>query len=260
MCPIALSVTPQVPDAQADAHRGAGMGASLRGGALTQLRSRKFVAKYKVDMSEEADPRIESSPPSTSSSPGPCAKVPGRSPTRRSSARWMPHQPVRPDRARPDLPGQGPQLFQPARWVGATRPLAHQFDHGTSRRSTLAPKDYHRSHAVRRRLKRMIYIPATCFSVIRSRRATCPACFARNERVACVLHAYGPFVQRAGGATIVRQHGTVWHGVVNPPRTAASASGARDENIVLAKARRWGVFCWFHHRHAVPEERGDFPS
>jgi phosphatidylserine decarboxylase len=44
--------------------------------------------------------------------------------------------------------------------------------------------------------------------------------FARNERVVCVFDsARGPFVLTLVGATVVGSMATVWHGVVNPPRS-----------------------------------------
>jgi phosphatidylserine decarboxylase len=47
-----------------------------------------------------------------------------------------------------------------------------------------------------------------------------PGLFARNERVVCVFESpHGAFVLALVGATIVGSMATVWHGVVNPPRS-----------------------------------------
>jgi len=73
-----------------------------------------------------------------------------------------------------------------------------------------------------------------------------PSLFARNERVACVFDtAYGPFVNVLVGATIVGSMATVWHGVVNPPRTRSVREWRYDDenNRAGPRARRWGVFC-----------------
>jgi phosphatidylserine decarboxylase len=66
----------------------------------------------------------------------------------------------------------------------------------------------------------MIYIPGALFSVNPITARGVPNLFARNERVVCVFEgSFGPFVMVLVGATIVGSMATVWHGVVNPPRT-----------------------------------------
>jgi phosphatidylserine decarboxylase len=71
-----------------------------------------------------------------------------------------------------------------------------------------------------------------------------PSLFARNERVVCVFDtAYGPFVNVLVGATIVGSVATVWHGVVNPPRTRDMREWRYErENITLAKGAEMGRF------------------
>ena len=70
------------------------------------------------------------------------------------------------------------------------------------------------------RLLRMIYVPGDLFSVNPTTARGVPGLFARNERVVCVFDcAHGPMVLVLVGATIVGSMATVWHGVVNPPRT-----------------------------------------
>ena len=68
----------------------------------------------------------------------------------------------------------------------------------------------------------MIYVPGALFSVNPTTARGVPGLFARNERVVCVFESdRGPFVLTLVGATIVGSMATVWHGVVNPPRTRA---------------------------------------
>ena len=71
-----------------------------------------------------------------------------------------------------------------------------------------------------------------------------PGLFARNERVVCVFDsAQGPFVLVLVGATIVGSMATVWHGVVNPPRTGELRSwDYADQSIVLEQGDEMGRF------------------
>jgi phosphatidylserine decarboxylase len=85
----------------------------------------------------------------------------------------------------------------------------------------LSPRDYHRIHMpCAGTLRQMIYVPGDLFSVNPTTARGVPGLFARNERVVCVFDtASGPMVLVLVGATIVGSMATVWHGVVNPPRT-----------------------------------------
>jgi phosphatidylserine decarboxylase len=68
--------------------------------------------------------------------------------------------------------------------------------------------------------------------------------FARNERVVCVFEsAHGPFVLTLVGATIVGSMATVWHGVVNPPRSSVLREWRYDDqNIALRQGDEMGRF------------------
>jgi phosphatidylserine decarboxylase len=107
--------------------------------------------------------------------------------------------------------------------VGGDAQLAAQFSDGMFATLYLSPKDYHRIHMpCTGRLQRMLYVPGALFSVNPTTARGVPGLFARNERVVCVFDsAHGPFVMVLVGATIVGSMATVWHGVVNPPRTPA---------------------------------------
>jgi phosphatidylserine decarboxylase len=223
----------------------AGHGANMKGGALTHWVIRKFVAKYGVNMAEAADPRIESY----------------------ASFNDFFTRPLR-EGARPIAQGDficpvdaaisqfGPiehdQIFQAKghsystrALLGGDQDLAHRFNHGHFATLYLAPKDYHRIHMpCEGRLKRMIYIPGDLFSVNPLTARHVPGLFARNERVVCVFDTpYGPFVNVLVGATIVGSIATVWHGVVNPPRTRKiRVWNYEEQDIVLAKGAEMGRF------------------
>ena len=106
--------------------------------------------------------------------------------------------------------------------VGGDAALAAQFQDGAFATIYLSPRDYHRIHMpCDGVLRRMIYVPGDLFSVNPATARGVPGLFARNERVVCVFDsAMGPFVLTLVGATIVGSMATVWHGQVNPPRSA----------------------------------------
>jgi phosphatidylserine decarboxylase len=223
----------------------AGFVASMRGGAFTHWLVRKFVAHYKVDMAEAADPRIESYATFNEFFTRPL----------RDGVRPIDDAPfVCPvDAAISQFgPIEHDQIFQAKghsystqALVGGDSGLARQFDHGHFATLYLAPKDYHRIHMpCAGRLKRMIYIPGDLFSVNPLTARHVPGLFARNERVVCVFDTqYGPFVNVLVGATIVGSVATVWHGVVNPPRTRAIREWRYDDqDIRLEKGQEMGRF------------------
>ncbi|HYF44002.1 MAG TPA: archaetidylserine decarboxylase [Ramlibacter sp.] len=219
--------------------------AGLRGGALTHAVIRKFVAHYKVDMAEAADPRIESYATFNEFFTRPL----------RDGARPIADAafvcPV--DAAISQFgPIEHDQIFQAKghsystrALVGGDQQLAHQFDHGHFATLYLAPKDYHRIHMpCDGRLTRMIYIPGELFSVNPLTARHVPGLFARNERVVCVFDTpHGPFINVLVGATIVGSVATVWHGVVNPPRTRDIREWSYEgQDIRLRKGQEMGRF------------------
>ncbi len=223
----------------------AGQVANWRGGALTQAIIRKFVAHYGVDMTEAEHPAIESYATFNDFFTRPL----------RESARPIAGAalvcPV--DAAISQFgPIEHDQIFQAKghsystrALVGGDQTLAHRFDHGHFATLYLAPKDYHRIHMpCDGRLTRMIYVPGDLFSVNPLTARHVPGLFARNERVVCVFETgFGPFINVLVGATIVGSVATVWHGVVNPPRTREIREwNYEDRNIVLAKGAEMGRF------------------
>jgi phosphatidylserine decarboxylase len=95
----------------------------------------------------------------------------------------------------------------------------------------------------------MIYVPGELFSVNPVTARGLPGLFARNERVVCVFDGdfgngiSGPFVMVLVGATIVGSMATVWHGVVNPPRSRTVREWRYDDKeITLKKGEEMGRF------------------
>ncbi|ARU31971.1 phosphatidylserine decarboxylase [Sulfuriferula sp. AH1] len=129
--------------------------------------------------------------------------------------------------------------------VGGDRELAAQFENGLFATLYLSPKDYHRVHMpCAGRLMRMIYVPGSLYSVNPVTARGVPGLFARNERVVCVFESsHGPFVLVLVGATIVGSMATVWHGIVNPPRTGEVREWHYDDqHILLNKGEEMGRF------------------
>jgi phosphatidylserine decarboxylase len=131
--------------------------------------------------------------------------------------------------------------------VGGDKVLAANFSEGNFATVYLSPKDYHRVHMpCKGRLLRMVHVPGSLFSVNPLTVRGVPGLFARNERVICVFESdEGLFVMVLVGATIVGSISTVWHGVVNPPRSGEVRHwqyGAGSQDVVLEKGQEMGRF------------------
>jgi phosphatidylserine decarboxylase len=223
----------------------AGHVANWRGGAVTRAIVRRFVRKYKVDMSEAANPDIESYPTFNEfftrplrEGARPIADAPFICPVDAAISQFGPieHDQI--------FQAKG-HSYSTRALLGGDQALAHRFDHGHFATLYLAPKDYHRIHMpCDGRLTRMIYIPGDLFSVNPLTARHVPGLFARNERVVCVFDTgYGPFVNVLVGATIVGSMATVWHGVVNPPRTGKIREwNYEGQDIRLKKGQEMGRF------------------
>ena len=224
----------------------AGRVAGAKGGAMTTRLIRWFVGKYGVNMDEALNPDIASY----------------------TSFNDFFTRPLR-EGARPlaaadfICPVDGAisqfgdvkdhQIFQAkghsfttAALVGGDTELAGHFRHGHFANLYLSPKDYHRIHMpCDGRLTRMIYVPGELFSVNPTTARGIPGLFARNERVVCVFESaeHGTFVMTLVGATIVGSMATVWHGVVNPPRSPQIVEWRYEgKQVVLKKGEEMGRF------------------
>ena len=110
--------------------------------------------------------------------------------------------------------------------LGGDAQMSALFEHGHFATLYLSPRDYHRVHMpCDAELRRMVYVPGSLFSVNPGTARAVPGLFARNERVVCAFDsACGPFAMVLVGATIVGSMATVWHGVVNPPKSRTPRS------------------------------------
>ena len=226
--------------------RFAGWVAGVQGGRMTTRLNRWFVGRYGVDMSEAADPDIASYKSFNDFFTRPLRA--GARPL--SAADFV--CPV--DGAISQLGAIDEQhmvqakghRFTTTELVGGDAALAARFRHGSFANLYLSPRDYHRLHMpCDGRLTRMIHVPGTLFSVNPVTARGVPKLFARNERVVCVFESprHGPFLMVLVGATIVGSMATVWHGVVNPPRTREPREWTYEErDIVLKKGEEMGRF------------------
>lgn len=105
-----------------------------------------------------------------------------------------------------------------ANLLGGDSALADAFRNGSFVTVYLSPRDYHRVHMpIAGKLDSMIYIPGKLFSVNRATTSHVPRLFARNERVVCLFEtAAGPMAIVLVGAMIVAAIETVWSGEVCP--------------------------------------------
>ena len=130
--------------------------------------------------------------------------------------------------------------------VAGNVPLASHFEDGQFACLYLSPKDYHRIHMpCAGKLISMTYVPGDLFSVNPTTAANVPNLFARNERVVCEFKSasHGTFVMVLVGATIVGSMATVWHGVINPPRSKTVKKwDYSNQEISLAQGEEMGRF------------------
>ena len=124
--------------------------------------------------------------------------------------------------------------------------LANHFEDGHFACLYLSPKDYHRIHMpCDGKLISMTYVPGDLFSVNPTTAENVPNLFARNERVVCefISEKHGTFIMVLVGATIVGSMSTVWHGVVNPPRSKTVKEWQySQQGIRLKQGEEMGCF------------------
>jgi phosphatidylserine decarboxylase len=219
--------------------------ANARAGAITTAIIRWFIKKYGVNMAEAVNPDISSYASFNDFFTRPLK------PNARPLAATEFVCPV--DGAISQFGAiQADQIFQAkghyfstTTLVGGDPVLAAQFTNGSFANIYLSPKDYHRIHMpCDGRLLRMIYVPGDLYSVNPATARGIPGLFARNERVVCVFDTpHGPMVLTLVGATIVGSMATVWHGIVNPPRTGKVREwDYTDQSITLKQGEEMGRF------------------
>ncbi|MDH4426865.1 MAG: archaetidylserine decarboxylase [Acidovorax sp.] len=199
----------------------AGKLASARLGGLTTAAIRRFVARYNVNMDEAANPDIGAY--TSFNDFFTRALKPGARPLEAADlicpvdGAISQFGPI----ARDQIFQAKGHTYSTTALVGGDAALAAQFENGHFATLYLSPRDYHRIHMpCAGTLTRMVHVPGDLFSVNPLTARGVPGLFARNERVVCAFDgAHGPFVLVLVGATIVGSMATVWHGLVNPPRT-----------------------------------------
>ncbi|HWV62029.1 MAG TPA: archaetidylserine decarboxylase [Oxalicibacterium sp.] len=240
-----LSVLPQylLPKRALTVFAGCIAGARL--GRITTALIRWFVGKYGVDMREAANPDITSYPTfndfftrALRSGARPLASADLICPVDGAISQFgsIDHDRI--------FQAKG-HSYSATALVGGDADLAAHFVDGSFATLYLSPRDYHRIHMpCDGRLMRMIYVPGSLFSVNPTTARGVPGLFARNERVVCVFEGErGPFVMVLVGATIVGSMQTVWHGVVNPPRTGKVREWRYDrQHLTLKKGDEMGRF------------------
>lgn len=219
--------------------------ASAERGTLTTAAIRWFVRRYRVDMSEAAEPDVagyrtfnDFFTRALRSGARPIAPADYVCPVDGAISQSGPIEGER------ILQAKG-HHYSVAALVGGDGALAAPFANGHFATIYLSPKDYHRIHMpCDGWLTRMIHIPGSLFSVNPTTARAVPGLFARNERVVCVFESgRGPFVMVLVGATVVGSMATVWHGTVNPPRPGAVREWRYpDRSIRLAKGDEMGRF------------------
>ena len=223
----------------------AGAFANARLGGLTQAVIRRFVARYGVDMSEAAEPRIEAYASfndfftrALRADARPLAEADYVCPVDGAISQFGAIE-------RDQIFQAKGHAYSTRALLGGDAALAAEFEHGQFATLYLSPRDYHRIHMpCAGRLQRMVHVPGELFSVNPVTARGVPGLFARNERVVCLFDtARGPMVLVLVGATIVGSMATVWHGVVNPPRLGEIKRwNYQDQSIELKQGDEMGRF------------------
>jgi phosphatidylserine decarboxylase len=243
-----LAVLPQYLFPKRALTRFAGWVAAGRWGALTTWIVRRFVAKYRVQMAEAAEPDIARY--ASFNDFFTRALAPGARPL--AQADWV--CPV--DGAISQLGSLiGPAAdrliqakghsYSVQALLGGDAQAAARYHGGHFATLYLSPRDYHRIHMpCAGELRRMVHVPGDLFSVNPQTARGVPGLFARNERVVCEFDTpHGPLVMALVGATIVGSVATTWHGVVTPPRSGSVREWryAKGE-VALAQGQEMGRF------------------
>ena len=127
----------------------------------------------------------------------------------------------------------------------ANDPVCTQLKDGYFSTIYLSPKDYHRIHMpLSGRLRRMIHVPGSLFSVAPYTARHIPRLFARNERVICVFDTdAGPLVMVLVGAMLVSSTETVWAGEITPNKNkAVTIEDYPADAISLSRGDEMGRF------------------
>ncbi len=223
----------------------AGKLAHLRAGWLTTAVIRWFAKRYQVNMLEAANPDINSYVSfndffTRALKPGarPLANATQICPVDGAISQFGP---IEKDQI---FQAKGHQYSTTALLAGNSE-MAKYYENGHFATIYLSPRDYHRIHMpCDGKLLSMTYVPGDLFSVNPLTAAHVPGLFARNERVVCEFaHGDTKFALVLVGATIVGSMATVWHGIVNPPRTGKTRTWLyHEQGIYLKQGEEMGRF------------------
>ncbi|HSI42735.1 MAG TPA: archaetidylserine decarboxylase [Methylotenera sp.] len=224
----------------------AGKFANLEAGKLTTIVIAWFVKRYKVNMLEALDPNISSYKTFNEfftrplkSDARPLATADFICPIDGSISQFGHIE------ANQIFQAKG-HYYSTSALLGGDDSAAERYQDGTFACLYLSPKDYHRIHMpCAGKLLKMTYVPGALFSVNPATARGVPGLFARNERVVCKFNSkeHGDFVLVLVGATIVGSMSTVWHGIINPPRTSKIRTWSYEqENIQFQQGEEMGRF------------------
>ncbi|QIL69243.1 phosphatidylserine decarboxylase [Diaphorobacter sp. HDW4B] len=219
--------------------------ASKRAGGLTTSVIRWFVQRYKVNMSEAANPDIASYATFNDfftrelrAGSRPLADAKTICPVDGAISQLGPI-------AQDQIFQAKGHTYSTTALLGGDAALAAPFTNGSFATIYLSPRDYHRIHMpCDGRLTRMIHVPGDLFSVNPTTARGVPGLFARNERVVCMFDTpLGKMALVLVGATVVGSMATVWHGLVNPPRPGTVRNwDYADKPVNLLKGDEMGRF------------------
>ena len=164
--------------------RAAGWLASRRWGALTTWAIRRFIARYRVDMNEAADPDPRAYPSFNAfftralrDGARPFAPEGLLCPVDGAISQFGPIEDGRIFQAKG-------HRYDAMALLGGDAALAAGFRDGHFATLYLSPRDYHRIHMpCAGRLRRMVHVPGDLFSVNPATAQAAPGLFARNEWV-----------------------------------------------------------------------------
>ncbi|WP_221800774.1 archaetidylserine decarboxylase [Oceanobacter mangrovi] len=138
------------------------------------------------------------------------------------------------------------QEFSLNELLGGDRQRSEPFVGGKFATLYLSPRDYHRVHMpMAGKLKEMIYVPGSLFSVNQVTAERVPGLFARNERLVCIFETeHGPMAMVLVGAMIVAAIETVWAGRITPAERKIKVVDYRDpQPVELDRGAEMGRFC-----------------
>ena len=240
-----LAVVPQYLLPKRLVTEAAGRFANAPKGELTQAAIRRFIARYRVDMSEAANPDPASYATfndfftrELKAGARPLAEADFICPVDGAISQFGPI-------ARHQIFQAKGHAYSTQALLAGTEAEAAAYEHGAFATLYLSPRDYHRIHMpCAGRLQRMVYVPGDLFSVNPVTARGVPGLFARNERVVCLFDTVrGPMALVLVGATIVGSMATVWHGVVNPPRLGeVRRFDYADQGVDLPQGAEMGRF------------------